>query len=337
MNALSVVLALIAAMTNGGASVLQRRAAIEQKDQENRDGQRRGDADGGGDSVAEEGGDGGRDRRRSPSPVRSGLARLVDLLHRPYWLTGTAALVVSGGCQAGALAVGRLSVVQPLLATELLFTLVIGSIVFHHTPDRRTWLSFLMLAVGLGTFLISASPTAGTATSDAGRWLPTGACVAAVIALLLLAASRFGGSPRAALLGCASAVSFSATAAFMKEVTGRLGEGWVQLLTTGYLYVGCAVGLLSFLLLQSALRAGSLAASQPALTLGDAMSSVVLGWALFQERVMGGLDVLPEVLGVCLMVLGAVGLSRSPAVAGNWDTTEDAAEGAATREETSRK
>lgn len=123
------------------------------------------------------------------------------------------------------------------------------------------------------------------------------------------------------MLGCATAVSFACTAALIKEVTGRVPEGAAVVFTTGYVYaLGCA-GLLSLLLLQSALRAGTLAASQPALTLGDALVSVVLGKALFGERIALGDHLLPTTLGACLVAAYTVGLSLSPAVAGHWDAT----------------
>ncbi|MDT3400903.1 hypothetical protein RKE29_30610, partial [Streptomyces sp. B1866] len=110
--------------------------------------------------------------------------RLARLLRRPMWLAGAAALVASAVLQAGALAAGRLSVVQPLLAAELLFTLVAGSVVFGHRPGGRTWLSFLALAAGLALFLAAAAPTAGGATAQAGRWAPAGACAAVAVAAL---------------------------------------------------------------------------------------------------------------------------------------------------------
>src|ERR687888_788454 len=52
---------------------------------------------------------------------------LLRLARRPQWLAGIA---TDGGgfvCQAGALAAGRLVVVQPVLATTLVFALPIGA------------------------------------------------------------------------------------------------------------------------------------------------------------------------------------------------------------------
>jgi drug/metabolite transporter (DMT)-like permease len=291
VNVLTVLLALLSALANGAASVLQRRAAVDQQ---------AGD-------------------RQTGKGVKESSLRLARLLGRPFWLAGAAAMAVSAVAQAGALAVGRLSVVQPLLVSELLFTLLCGSLVFHRRPGGRTWLSFVVLASGLAMFLIAADPSLGRSTAHNGRWLPVGALLAAVVAILLAVARPLGGAARAAVLGCATAVGFACTAALIKELTGRFSDGAVAVLTGWQLYAVCGVGLISFLLLQSTFRVGSLVVSQPALTLGDALVSVALGWVLFGERVALGLHIVPEVAGACLIAAGTVGLTRSPAVAGGWD------------------
>lgn len=292
VSVLTVVLALLAALANGAASVLQRRAALEQANQE------------------KEGGKKG---------MRRALRRLAQLLRRPFWLAGAAALGLSAAFQAGALAVGSLSVVQPLLASELLFTLLLGSLVFRHRPGRVTWLSFLMLAGGLALFLGSITPSAGAKIGSASHWLPAGiAATLAVFALIAVARAR-GGASRPAALGFATAVCFACTAALIKEVTGRIPDGVAMLFTTWYLYAMCWAGLLSLVLLQITLRAGTLAVSQPALTLGDALVSVVLGWALFGERIALGIHLVPAGFGACLILAGVVGLTYSPAVAGGWN------------------
>ncbi|MDQ0792124.1 DMT family transporter [Streptomyces sp. B1I3] len=292
MNVVTVVLALLSACANAAASVLQRRAAVEWAD-------------------------------RVPEPegsrVRRTIGRWAGLPRRPFWIAGAAALVLSAAFQAGALAVGRLSVVQPLLASELLFTLVVGSMVFHHRPDGRTWLSFLALAAGLALFLLAVSPSGGEETGEATGWLPVGAVLAVTVLGLLPAARTLDGAARAAVLGCATAVCFACTAALIKEVTGRIGDGFAAVFANGYPYAAAAVGLLSFMLLQSTLGAGTLAASQPALTLGDALVSVGLGWTLFGERIPLGLNLLTGALGAFLVATGTAFLAQSLPVSGSFD------------------
>ncbi|MGW4553538.1 DMT family transporter [Streptomyces sp. NPDC004365] len=288
MSYLTVLLALLAALSNASASVLQRRAATEEP----------------------EGGAG----------VRQAVRWLARVLRRPHWLAGAGLLALSTVLQAFALAVGSLSVVQPLLATELLFTLAVGSLVFRRRPNGRTWLAFAALAIGLAVFLGAAQPSAGRSTAPAERWLMAGGAVLGLAALLVVAARPVKGAPRAALLGLASAVSFAATAALLKEVMGRLAQDPGTVLAQWPPYATVGIGTVAFLLLQSALRAGTLTASQPALTLGDALTSVALGWALFDEQIALGVSVLPEVIGIALIGAGSIGLASAPSVSGAWDT-----------------
>lgn len=287
MNAPTVVLALLAALANAAASVLQRRAAADEAD--------------------------------AGAGMRHAAHWMAHVLRRPFWLAGSALLAVSTVLQAAALTVGSLSLVQPLLAAELLFTLAVGSLVFHHAPDRRTWLAFVALALGLAFFLGAAAPTEGRADATPGRWLLAGAAALVAVVALVLVSRLTRGSPRAALLALASAVSFATTAALMKEVTGRIGDVGAGILATWPLYALAVAGLTAFVLLQGAFRAGSLTASQPALTLGDALTSVALGWALFDEHIGLGLRLVPEILGIALIGAGTVGLAHAASQAETWD------------------
>jgi drug/metabolite transporter (DMT)-like permease len=286
VNVLTVVLALLAACANAAASVLMGRAATEPPP----------------DRAAGR----ARDRRR-------GRRRL-------FWTAGAGLLAASGVVQVAALAVGSLSLVQPLLATELLFTLAIGSVVFHRRPDRTTWLSFLALAAGLALFLGAAAPSSGRTTTEPGRRLPVGAAVVCLVLTPAGASRLVRGAPRAALLGLASAVMFALTAALLKQVTGQLPNGLTHLAGDWTPYATAVTGLVAFGLLQCAFRAGTLVASQPALTLGDALTSVALGWALFGEHIALGVRMVPEAIGVGLLAAGTAGLARAPAVSGQWDT-----------------
>ncbi len=55
------------------------------------------------------------------------LGFLLRLARRPAWLAGIASDAAGFVCHAAALAAGRLVVVQPILATSLVFALPIGA------------------------------------------------------------------------------------------------------------------------------------------------------------------------------------------------------------------
>uniref|UniRef100_A0AAU3H302 DMT family transporter n=1 Tax=Streptomyces sp. NBC_01401 TaxID=2903854 RepID=A0AAU3H302_9ACTN len=281
MIALSVALALFAALGNAAASVLQRRAAA------------------------------------ADAPDTSG-GRLIGrfgFVRRPAWRWGAGLLIVSGAAQALALATGPLAVVQPVMATELLFTLVVAAVVFRWPPGVQTWGAFAGMALGLVAFLLLAGPTGGLETVPPKRWLFSAVPAVAVSIVLVVVSAGLRGSARAATLGTVTAIGFSFTAALVKDLLGLLG-GSGGVLTSWQIYTAAAVGLGSFLMLQATLRAGSLAASQPALTLGDSLLSVVLGVSLFEEQITIGWRVLPEVASLGLIAFACVHLSRSPLVSG---------------------
>lgn len=279
----SVVLALLAALGNAAASVLQRRAAAVE----------------------------------GPGPSGRRLSWLPGLLRRPVWLWGAATLVASGVCQAGALATGPLAVVQPVMTTELLFTLMLGSLAFRRNPGTGAWGAFAAMALGLAVLLGLLNPTHGTASVPDERWLYACPAVAALVTVLTVVSFRLPSAARAALLGSATAVLFGLTAGLMKDAVGHLTDGFVALLTAWQTYGVVVAGAVGFLLLQLTLHAGTLVASQPALTLGDAFLSVVLGALLFDERLTLGWWVLPEAAALGLICAGSMKLARTPAVAGH--------------------
>ncbi|MFG2137879.1 DMT family transporter [Streptomyces sp. NPDC048650] len=273
----AVLFALLAAASNALATVLQRRAA-----------------------------------RTVPLAPGLRLGLLVDLLHRAVWLGGMLAVIAAGGFQALALSLGALSVVQPLFVLELPLALLIGRVLLGGRVSRAGWTGVAMLVVGLGAALAAAAPTAGTAGAPLGRWAGALVACGAVIALSVgVALRRPGGAVRAAAFGASTAVAYALTAALMKDAThawqrGGPGEFFLAWQTYGF----AMVGVLALFLMENAMQSGPLTASQPVLTLGDALVSLLLGVTLFGERVRTGWWLLPEALGVALVLWGAVLLSR---------------------------
>lgn len=277
----AVVFSLLAALSNALAAVLQRHAA-----------------------------------RDAPKEDSFKLALIIRLLHQPVWFGGMAAVVLGAVCQAAALATGRLALVQPLLVTELPFTLVVSSVVLRRGFGARPWLAVLAMTGGLSLALVAAAPYGDVHEVPLGTWAMGLIATGAFVTVLLVASLRSWGAPRAALLGMASATGFAFTAALMKDASGRLSQGPSAFFSAWQLYVLVVTGVGSLFLLQNALQAGPLVASQPALTLGDSVVSVAYGVTLFGEHIRLGVWLLPELVGVALILAGGIELSRSPLVVG---------------------
>ena len=276
---LPVVFAICAAFSNAVATVLQRKAALT--------------------VPASQG-------------LRAGL--IADLLHRPVWLAGILAVIGAAVCQALALATGPLTIVQPLFVLELPLTLIVASLLMHRRLPGKGWLAVTVVVAGLAVALAAASPAGNRTHVALDGWIPALAvCAGAVVALTLAALRRPEGRARAACLGAATAISYAVTAALMKAATHILDEqGLVGFLTAWQTYAFAATGVCALFLLENAMQAGPLVASQPALTLGDALVSFALGITLYEETIRSGWWLLPQLFGVALIAAGVFALARIP-------------------------
>ncbi|WP_327708138.1 DMT family transporter [Streptomyces sp. NBC_00464] len=281
---ISVLFAVLTALSNGAASVLQRRAA----------------------STA-------------PDSQSMRLSLIGHLLRQKVWLAGIGLVIVAAVCQAVALATGPIAVVQPIFVIELPATLLMASFVMRVRLPRPVWFGVAAMTSGLALGMASAAPGGGSATVHGAAWVPALILTGLFEAVLIAGALATRGNPRAALLGLAAACAYALTAALMKDAMARLdnGGGAAALFTSWQLYAMAAAGVGALFLLQNALQAGTLVAVQPCLTLGDALISILYGVTLFGEDLRTGWWVLPELLALGLIAAGCMELARSPLASGD--------------------
>ncbi|GGO94041.1 DMT family transporter [Wenjunlia tyrosinilytica] len=276
---LCVLFALLAAASNALGTVLQRRAALT-------------------------------------VPLSHGfhLRLITELLHRPIWLGGMAGVLAAACFQALALANGPLSVVQPIFVLELPFALLMAGVVLGRKLPRAGWVAVGCIVVGLATALAAASPTPGRSQAPMDRWtLALLCCGAAVAALIAVAMRRPVGATRAACLGTATAIGYALTAALLKSATYEWqSDGITGFFLAWQTYAFAATGAGSLFLMENTMQSGPLAASQPALTLGDATVSLTLGVTLYGERIRLGWWLVLELLGAALILVGAIMLGKVP-------------------------
>jgi fructose-specific component phosphotransferase system IIB-like protein len=265
-------------------------------------------------------------QRRAAAPAPGELSfnlRLVGfLLRRPVWFLGILCMILGFVFQVAALRVGSLSVVQPVIATELV--IVFGVIALHepHRVHRRDWIAALGMVVGLGTFLALARPHGGHDRASMSMWALAGLstfALAGILAALAYLPGRQGLKPgagrKAALLGIAAAVGFGFVAAVVKELSTHLSQGPTAVFSNWSPYVLLLSGAAAMFLASNAFQAGSLAASQPGLTIVDPLVAGALGVILFGESLRHDpLILVGEVFAVATVIASVVMLSRSPLV-----------------------
>jgi len=248
------------------------------------------------------------------APSRSsGWQLVVYLFRNPLWLLGWAALIAAFLFQALALSQGQISVVQPLLATELVFMLVLRRVWIHQSIRPVTWAAATVTCVGLAVFIAAGQPGGGDPTPTSGHWFASAlACCAAAAVLAVLA--RWGSpSLRAALYGSASAVMWALVATFIKATTDTLTEfGVAGMFAHWPVYALAAGSVAALFLMQAALHVGPLRASQPFLVIIDPIVSIALSVWLFDEHFTAdGVVLAIAAIGFAVMCAGVVLLTQT--------------------------
>jgi hypothetical protein len=249
---MSIVFATLAAFSNACTSILQRRASV-----------------------------------LAPTAASArGWRHGLYLLRRPMWLAGAGFMAAGFACAAVALYFGQLALVQPLLVSELVFTLALRRWWLRDPMGPKPWAAAIVTSAGLAALLVVMSPGPGREAATTGHWA-VAVLSRVALAVLLLALGRTG-SPgrRAALHGSSAAVLWSLDAAFTKATAEVLRDyGWLGVPAHWPLYPLVATGILGTVVTQAAFRVGPLSASQPALVIVDPLMSIVLGVQLFGEQI----------------------------------------------------
>jgi drug/metabolite transporter (DMT)-like permease len=265
-------------------------------------------------------------RSARTAPDASGLAprRLLRFIsataRHPLYLGGLLADVVGVTLQVYALHIGALSVVQPLLTTALLFSLVLAHRVAGTRISGREFGWGAVLVVALVGFMLASgtvhasSPTLMQAADRVPAVL-AGVLAVSLAVICVLTSRRLPSGGAAALMGVAVGTAYACTAALIKSCTNIVAAGPTALVTSWQPYLLVAAGGIGLLLAQLAFQAGPLTASLPAIATVDPLLSVAIGVWVYDERLNRGPWLVCAELGfLALLSISAVLLSRVQAV-----------------------
>jgi drug/metabolite transporter (DMT)-like permease len=241
----------------------------------------------------------------------TGWRLIVFLIRKPLWLLGAAAQVAAFVFQALALHNGEVSVVQPLLVTELVLVLVLRRVWLHQSIALAAWNGALLACIGLSVFLIAGEPAGGRPVPESGHW--TAAIAVIVVAAIALAFAGRRGSPgrRAALYAVAAGIIWALEASFIKATTDTITQFGVGGMFLHWpVYATAAGGAAGVLLEQEALHVGPLRVSQPIMVISDPIVSIALSVWLFDEHFKpNGWVLAAAAAGFAVMCVGVVYLT----------------------------
>ena len=264
-----------------------------------------------------------REAMRQPASESLKLSLFRDLAQRPVWLLAIVFETLGFGLKIFAVDNGPVMVIQPILATQVVFALIFGVLIERYPTRIQDWVGALMVAGGVAIFIEGTGARSGHYENSAALWTIVLA-VTVGITVVTLAAGRFIERVRPFFWGCAAGCLWGLQIAFIKVVTTRfhrevdLSGALEQMFLEPYVYGLLVTAVTGFLVLQSAFQSGSLAIALTSYTAVEIVTAVALGALFFGEVPnMAVQAIVLIVVAIGLMTGGILVISRSPAVRGN--------------------
>jgi uncharacterized membrane protein len=230
------------------------------------------------------------------------------------WLLGIAVGGLGEIFQFLALSSGPLAAVQALATLSLVISLPFGVWLTDQRLTRPVWAGACATTLGIMLFVLLGAPQIGTRSPTATAWWSVGLATAVLVLILSFVASGRSAAVQAMLFGAAAGLAYALVSAVSKSLTGYLGGGLGEVVTSWEPYALAAAGLVGFTMGQFALRTGTLApamASTNSLTL---LGAVALSLTVFGETFSPGpAHLVAAACGLALTVSGVIILARAPA------------------------
>ena len=158
---------------------------------------------------------------------------LVRLVGQTTWLMGTLALFIGYAFQAGALDRGRLSIIQPLLVTTVVFVLPMGYFLTGQHVGKREVIGAAVILMGLGLFVYFGDPAGGAANASNTQWAVTIGALSLLCVLLLVLGSNGGLSKKAAVYGTVAGILFGLSSSLTKPTLDYFHRASARCCPTG--------------------------------------------------------------------------------------------------------
>ncbi|HET6966417.1 MAG TPA: DMT family transporter [Acidimicrobiales bacterium] len=255
---------------------------------------------------------------QEPPDERLSFRLLAHLMRRPLWLGGIGCMVAGQLFGAVALDQGSLALVEPLVASNLLFALPLSAVWHRRRIGRRDWAAAACLLAGLTAFVVAGDPFGGSTVGIRwSGWLGALGGIAAVAAVLVVLGRKVGRVREVSALAGAAGVLYGVQDALTQRVEVVAQHDVLRLVTSWPAFLLVAIAVVALLLNQSAFEAGPLAQSLPPVTMAEPLAGIAFGVGVYREHLNLGWPWLPiELAGVAAMILGVTALASSPVVCG---------------------
>jgi drug/metabolite transporter (DMT)-like permease len=238
------------------------------------------------------------------------------LLRHPMWLTGWAVNLGGFITQAVALHTGSVALVQPVLVTQLLFTIPIAALHTRCRPAPKDFAAGAAVCLGVGLFVASWGTREGPSVVDRPRVLSAVLAALGLALVLVARASRMRPAIRAIFASVAAGLCFAVSAVLMKltfdslvnEGVGATAHDWCGYLLAVSTGLGLIIG-------QDALAAGALSTAVAGMAITNPVASAVIGVLGFHESVhTSAVELAGLSMAGLFLVAGVIGLAQSATI-----------------------
>ncbi|MFF8097302.1 DMT family transporter [Streptomyces sp. NPDC016675] len=236
-------------------------------------------------------------------------------LRRPAWWAAVALNGLGGLLHVVALALGPLSLVQPLGALTIVFALPMAALFVGRRAGATAWRGALMATVGLAG-LLSLVGAADAQSLDTAQRVGAAVVTGGVIVALMIAGRAAHRHPavRSILLAVASGIAFGMSSVFTKTVA----VDWTGGVTGADVPSLAVIGVLAtagMLLSQASYRGAGLAAPLATLTVVNPVVAAVVGITMFGETFRYGTTGTLLALGCGVVAAGGLILLTTERIA----------------------
>jgi drug/metabolite transporter (DMT)-like permease len=239
---------------------------------------------------------------------------ILRLLRRRSWLFGV--LLANAGFLfiASGIATGRLAIVEPVAATQVLFALLFAARAANRSLRRSDWIAVSFALAGLAGFLLVAAPEEGVDTSPAVPWSVPLAGLVVAVTIGVLASRRLPRTSQGFVFALLAGASFGSADALIKVMSNTADDhGVAHLIGHWSPYAWMAAGTIALLLQQSAYHSTHLGAAMPATCTLAPTVATLLGAAMLGEQLRSDGWAVPLEVGLFgLLLYGVARLAASP-------------------------
>jgi hypothetical protein len=252
---------------------------------------------------------------------------LVSLLSNPAWLAGLALMLTGLAMQVIILTFEPISLVQPILASGVVLTLVLSRLVLRERLGGAEFSCVVIMAVALVLLALSQTATSGQSNRAASALPMVAVVVPSLIVGVLVAvwpwqagARRWRPAAKAICAGIGTGLLYGVGALSSKGLSAALGHHHgvtslvLHILSSPYLYLLGGCSAIAMLLYQGALQASRASILIPVSSVVSSGYFVIVGTWLFHEQLPSDpVKLALRLAGIAAAVAVIVVLSRQTA------------------------